>query len=308
MTREDEGIFQTDPLPARPFTRVGYCRHSSGKSRGGEILALGFLSKSRLRTRHPACFSRGMFQPSVSVSQQSTPYRPYGSDYLGSAAGSFVDAPVEGQAGALHGIGRRWRRERRRRKVGRAYDMALEVARALPRTLPGLRVLDVGCGNGYIAHHLSAMLGTSVIGIDLDETTEAPIDYRPFDGTRFPIETRSLDAVLFCYVLHHAQDLSTLLSEVRRVLRAGGQVAVYEDIPESWWDRIVCSIHDRKWRGRTGPCSFQTEDGWRRLFESAGFEVVNTRSLSRWRNLAHPVSRRFFVLELEEAGGKQVKS
>ena len=50
-------------------------------------------------------------------------------------------------------------RERRRRKVGRAYDMALEIARAIPC---GSEVLDVGCGNGFIAHHLSALLGKSV--------------------------------------------------------------------------------------------------------------------------------------------------
>ena len=35
------------------------------------------------------------------------------------------------------------------------------------------RVLDVGCGNGFIAHHLSAMLGTDVTGIDLDESQAA---------------------------------------------------------------------------------------------------------------------------------------
>ena len=182
--------------------------------------------------------------------------------------------------------------------------MALEITRSLPRILPGSRVLDVGCGNGYIAHHLSAMIAASVIGIDLDETTEALIDYRSFDGTHFPIETGSVDAVLFCYVLHHAQNLGTLLSDVRRVLRAGGQVAVYEDIPETGWDRTVCSIHNRMWRSRTGPCSFQTEAGWQRLFESAGFQVINTRSLSRWRNLAHPVSRRLFMMESDGADGE----
>src|SRR6266550_3589185 len=64
----------------------------------------------------------------------------------------------------LEGVSRRLHRERRRRSVGRAYDMALEIARVIP---PRSEVLDVGCGNGFIAHHLSAMLGRSVVGIDL---------------------------------------------------------------------------------------------------------------------------------------------
>jgi len=38
--------------------------------------------------------------------------------------------------------------------------MALEVARVLP---PRADVLDVGCGNGFIAHHLQSMLGTTVV-------------------------------------------------------------------------------------------------------------------------------------------------
>src|SRR5947209_5670124 len=71
--------------------------------------------------------------------------------------------------GFAHGLKRRWARERRRRKVGRAYDMALEIARLIPH---GSEVLDVGCGNGFIAHHLSVMLGTSVVGIDVSISTE----------------------------------------------------------------------------------------------------------------------------------------
>jgi len=193
----------------------------------------------------------------------------------------------------LHGIRRRWRRERRRRKVGRAYDMALEIARVIP---DGSRVLDVGCGNGYISHHLSAMLNSGVVGIDLGDTTEAPIDYRPFNGTHFPVETESFDAILLCYVLHHAQNPGVVLSELRRVLRDGGRAVIYEDIPETWWDRLVCAIHNRKWRNRTGPCTFLSAHEWRLLFRSAGFEIVNERRLSRLRNLAHPVSRRLYEL------------
>lgn len=171
--------------------------------------------------------------------------------------------------------------------------MALEIARFVP---VNSRVLDVGCGNGFIAHHLSSLLATHVIGIDLDSITEAAIDYRQFDGAQFPVEDGAVDAVLFCYVLHHAQDLATLMKELRRVLSERGLAIVYEDIPAAWWDRFVCWTHDLKWRRRTGPCSFRSAAEWCDRFHSAGFEVIEDRGLSRWRNLSHPVSRRLYVL------------
>ncbi|HKO95775.1 MAG TPA: class I SAM-dependent methyltransferase [Pyrinomonadaceae bacterium] len=203
--------------------------------------------------------------------------------------------PVFGEQahGLVNGVVRRLRRERRRRKVGRAYDMALEIARVLPLQSS---VLDVGCGNGYIAHHLSALLGSTVLGLDLATSTEAPIAYRQFDGARFPVGANTVDAILLCYVLHHAQDIESLTSELRRVLKPTGIVVVYEDIPEAWWDRLVCAVHDLKWRGRTGSCHFRLATQWQGLFSAAGFRTVTTRTLSRWRNLAHPVSRNFFVL------------
>lgn len=208
---------------------------------------------------------------------------------------NFIDGLSQSRNGFLEGVRRRWNRERRRRKVGRAYDMAREIAGVLPLSS---RVLDVGCGSGFIAHHLSAMLGANVMGIDLATHTEAAIDYRQFDGQHFPVEPASVDAVLLCYVLHHAQDLGVVLHELRRVLKMGGRAVVYEDIPYSAWDRAVCWTHDLKWRKRTGACTFHSTAEWRAMFESAGFEIVTARQLSRWRNLSHPVRRTFFVLKL----------
>lgn len=203
-----------------------------------------------------------------------------------------LSADPPSQIGA--GIGRRWLRERRRRKVGRAYDMAVEIARVIPR---GSHVLDVGCGNGFIAHHLSAMMGTSVIGIDVADSTEAPINYRKYDGREFPIADSTFDAVVLAYVLHHAQDMHAMLNEIKRVLRPGGVVVIYEDIPATFWDRFICWTHDRKWRNRTGACSFHDESGWREVFDRAGFEIIRERPLARLRNLTHPVRRRFFLIE-----------
>jgi SAM-dependent methyltransferase len=193
-------------------------------------------------------------------------------------------------------IKRRFQRMRRRRKVGRAYDMALEVARTLPGR-SNTRVLDVGCGNGFIAHHLTGLLGTTVVGLDVGTSTTARINYLPYDGRHFPVKDQSFDAVLLCYVLHHAQNAVLVLNEVSRVLREGGVAIIYEDIPSLWWDRMVCWTHNRQWRARTGPCTFRLEHGWRKTFKLAGFEIVSERALSRWRNLAHPVARRFYVIK-----------
>jgi len=195
--------------------------------------------------------------------------------------------------GILHGLKRRLARERRRRKVGRAYDMAVEIARVVPR---GSEVLDVGCGNGFIAHHLSAILGANVTGIDVMDKTEAPIGYLRYDREQFPAPDNSYDAVLLCYVLHHAQDAGLVLKEVRRVLRAGGVAIIYEDIPQSWWDKGMCLVHHLLWKRRTGPCAFRTDSEWRRQFNYSGFELVKNRELSRTRNFTHLVARRTYVI------------
>jgi len=240
---------------------------------------------------HRYCQVLSMFQPSVSILETSV---NYSAETIGKRQRRSFEAPTH----LLDGIQRRWRRERRRRKVGRAYDMALEIARVLPDKS---RVLDVGCGSGFIAHHLSAMLNAKAIGIDLDARAEAAIDYRQFDGKEFPVADRSVDAVLLCYVLHHAQDLSILMNELHRVLSFGGQAVIYEDIPSAWWDRLVCWTHSLKWRKRTGPCTFRNESEWRALFNSAGFDILTERSLSRCRNLTHPVRRRFYLLKQNRA-------
>jgi SAM-dependent methyltransferase len=204
-----------------------------------------------------------------------------------------VALPHNRDAAPLSGLSRRWRRERRRRAVARAYDMAIEIARFIPS---GSEVLDVGCGNGYIAHHLSALLATSVMGVDVTDNSRAQIAYQTFDGVTLPAPDESFNAVLFCYVLHHAQDLRGLLLEMRRVLRRGGTAIIYEDDPASAFDRAVCWSHDLQWRSRTGPCTFRSLSTWRTTFESFGFRIELERPLSRWRNLAHPVKRMMLVL------------
>jgi SAM-dependent methyltransferase len=235
-----------------------------------------------------------MLESQILNSRSSSAYAPYVTDTAWPGEAMFPDVLfAERDYGFFAGLRRRLRRERRRRKVGRAYDMALEIARIIPNAY---EILDVGCGNGFIAQHLAGLLGSYVLGIDVDGRPEAPINFRRYDGKHFPAAEKTFEAALFCYVLHHAQDIGAIFSELRRVLHDDGLVVVYEDLPATWWDRFVCGIHNRQWRGRTGKCTFRNEDEWRKTFQAAGFEIIQSRSLSRWRNLAHPVSRRLWLL------------
>lgn len=191
------------------------------------------------------------------------------------------------------GLVRAYLRYRRRRRVAMAYDMAREIARYVPGTR---RVLDVGCGSGYIAHHLSAMLGAPVTGTDVGAQVEASIPYQPFDGRALPFADGAFDVVLFCYVLHHAGDAGALLAEARRVLQPDGRLIIYEDTPRSAIDRLLCFRHERQWLRRTGPCTFRRDGAWRELFHSLGFLIRVARSLSRLRDPAYPVARSLYVL------------
>jgi len=193
----------------------------------------------------------------------------------------------------VSGLMRAYLRHRRRRRVAMAYDMAKEIARYVPGAR---RVLDVGCGSGYIAHHLSAMLGAAVTGTDVAPQVEAPITYQAFDGRALPFPDASFDVVLFCYVLHHAGDAGALLVEARRVLKPEGLLVIYEDTPRSAIDRLLCLRHERQWRQRTGPCTFRRDNAWRELFAKLGLFVRSARSLSRLRDPTYPVARSLYVL------------
>lgn len=96
----------------------------------------------------------------------------------------------------------------------------------------GLEVLDLGCNNGYGTAHI-AKRAHRVVGIDVSEKAiksaiaehSAPnITYRMVDGGELPFEDNSFDLVTSFQVIEHVDDVPRYLREVKRVLRASGQV------------------------------------------------------------------------------------
>jgi SAM-dependent methyltransferase len=102
-------------------------------------------------------------------------------------------------------------------------DRALRVLRALPPE--GVRLLDVGCGDGAVLAQLAArrprwtLAGAEIAAAAARLATERlpGLDVRVYDGSRLPWPDASFDVGLLSHVLEHVADPRALLREVARV-------------------------------------------------------------------------------------------
>lgn len=112
---------------------------------------------------------------------------------------------------------------------------------AAPDAGPPLKVLDVGCGQGLIHpyfHPSKANLkltGIDVAGTVIDEAREANphVHYDVYDGQQLPYPDNSYDAAYAIAVMHHVPpaNWASFLTEMMRVVRPGGLVAIVEHNP-----------------------------------------------------------------------------
>lgn len=100
------------------------------------------------------------------------------------------------------------------------------------RLVPGSRVGDVGCGTGDLARELAAA-GHVAVGLDLSFgmlrcARGGRATLLNADAARLPLRTGSLDGVVSGFALRNFSDLDAALSELGRVLRPGGRLALLE--------------------------------------------------------------------------------
>ncbi len=153
----------------------------------------------------------------------------------------------------------------------------------LPEPGRGRRVLDAGCGNGYLAEILASR-GYRVTGIERPEgvTRQIPdeIHFIPADLERPLPALGEYDVIVCADILEHLRDPAGLLTRLRRHLAPGGHFLC--SLPNSanihFRLTVLAGRFPKEEKGLFDAThvQFLTWDGWDELFRRAGlsFQAV----------------------------------
>ncbi len=105
---------------------------------------------------------------------------------------------------------------------------------------PGDRVMDLGCGPGFLVHEFARAVGSDGLaaGIDLSEpmlerarvrlAEHDNVSLHHANATELPFEDGTFDALASMQVFAYIKDLAAALQEVRRVLRPDGRAVILD--------------------------------------------------------------------------------
>jgi ubiquinone/menaquinone biosynthesis C-methylase UbiE len=163
-----------------------------------------------------------------------------------------------------------------------AAHLAECVTAGLPDT-SALLAVDVACGPGTLTFPLAARVGR-VIGVDITpamiESARAEaarkglqnIDFILGDASSLPLAGASADIVTCGYSVHHIPEPSRALTEMARILRPGGRLAILDlvliDSPNPAANNAIERVRDPSHTAK------QTGAQFRALYEAAGLRVL----------------------------------
>jgi SAM-dependent methyltransferase len=179
------------------------------------------------------------------------------------------------------------------RAMGAWSRMAGEVFLDWLAPAPGLRWIDVGCGNGAFTEALVGRCAPAEVqGVDPSEGQLAYARGRPGaggavfrqgDAMALPFDAGRFDAAAMALVIFFVPEPATGVAEMARVVRPGGLVAAYAwDMPGGGFP-FHPAHQELRALGIAPPLPPRAEvsrtEGLRALWEGAGLEAVETREI-----------------------------
>ena len=137
------------------------------------------------------------------------------------------------------------------------------------------RVLDVGCGDGLLAHLImSKRPELELKGIDVFVREQTYIPVVEFNGEVIPYPDESFDVVTFVDVLHHTEDPTVLLREATRV--ASRAIVIKDHTRDGALAGVTLRFLD--WVGNARhsvalPYNYWPEQRWHDVFDALGLTI-----------------------------------
>jgi SAM-dependent methyltransferase len=165
-------------------------------------------------------------------------------------------------------------------------------------------VLDLGCGEGRHIIDMAITAPITGVGVDLNfrdlQTTAqrfAPFEkqaaaktfhLQQADARCLPFASETFDKIVCSEVLEHLPDYETVLTEIYRVLKPGGLLAI--SVPRSWPEKIC-------WR--LSKAYHQVEGGHIRIFDARALrkQIESYRFNFISRHWAHALHTPFWWLK-----------
>ncbi|HEV7677541.1 MAG TPA: class I SAM-dependent methyltransferase [Candidatus Dormibacteraeota bacterium] len=101
-----------------------------------------------------------------------------------------------------------------------------------------LRIVDAGCGNGWLAHRIAGIEGASVVGVDVNEVEldqarrvfgEHPtLRFLAHDFAASPLPVEPLDIVVLASAVQYVAAPGALIARLLAALQPGGEVHVID--------------------------------------------------------------------------------
>ena len=195
------------------------------------------------------------------------------------------------------------------------------------------RVLDVGCGTGNLAFALAMHADVAAIeAIDYEDefiealrqrNTDPRVTAQQGDACSLPFPTGRFDRALSMLVLPVVSDPQCAVSEMRRVVRAGGVAAAtvwdfYGGMPSRriFWDTVAALDPEANDRRRKALCLPMMQPGeLKDAFAKAGFVGITDTLLTirmdyeNFDDYWHPfMAAREYIASLPENTREQVQS
>lgn len=118
------------------------------------------------------------------------------------------------------------------------------VLERLAARVGGGKLVDVGCGTGFILH-LARDLFREIHGVDVTQAmldrvdrSSGNIELHRGPAEELPFGDASVDMVSAYSFIHHTEDYWAVLREAARVLRPGGLLYIDLEPNKAFWDRM----------------------------------------------------------------------